>query len=526
MNTFTVVFALAAALALAMTPLIVRFAEQRGFVDRPGARKVHRHTVPRIGGIAIFAPTIIATLPVLFLANGVGDSFRQVEPQVLTFFGACLVIFAMGLLDDVRTLRARHKFLVQFAAATACFAAGIRIEELSLFELGTYDLGWMALPITLVWIVGVTNAVNLIDGLDGLAAGICAITCAVLALFAIHSGDVVMAVLTLGLLGSLVGFLFFNFNPARIFMGDSGSQFLGFAIATAGVLTYNKATTAVALSLPVLALGVPIFDTILSMLRRYLGRRSMFGPDRGHIHHRLLERGFGHRATVLTLYAITAMGAGVGVAMTLWRDAGTIILFVASLVFLLFAFRLSGVFRVRGTIEKIQANQRRARRARDEKQHFEEALLKVGEASTFDEWWSAVADGARALGFAELSLAWHDRLGNTQRRDWLNPTLRTSYERQLRVTLPLRDRRKRSQLTLEAFVDVGVTLETAGQRVTHLTRLLDESGFFPPVEELERRLAPELATPAWEAIDQEISGPVEEIVPAGSDHRALAARAR
>jgi UDP-GlcNAc:undecaprenyl-phosphate GlcNAc-1-phosphate transferase len=485
MTTYTAVFALAALVAVGLTPVLIWLAHRLGLVDAPGLRKVHKTEVPRIGGLAIVAATLAATVPVLFLNNAIGSAMRGHGWQIVMFYAAATLIFLMGFLDDLRGLRARTKLLVQLVAATGCFAAGIRIESLALFELGTIDIGWLSFPLTMLWIIGITNAINLIDGLDGLAAGVGAITCAMLAMFSVYQHDPVMAVITLGLLGSLVGFLYFNFNPARIFMGDSGSQFVGFALSTAAVMTYNKATTAVALTLPVLALGVPIFDTLLAMLRRFLGRRSLFGPDRGHIHHRLLERGLDHRKTVLLIYGVTATASGFGVIMTVHRDSRTLFLFMVALVFLLFAFRFAGVFRVRGTMRKIQENSRLARKARADRRQFEEAMLRVAEADSFEAWWAAVSNAGETLGFAQLTLRYEDRRGSMQTKEWLNLELPRTTEGLIHVSVPLKDRRARSALSLEGCVHCEDTLEGAGQRVTLLARLLDESGFFPP------RMAPE-----------------------------------
>ena len=170
MTTYVVVFLIALLGALFGTPVVAHCARRLGLVDAPGARKVHRQPIPRVGGVAIVLPILGATVPVLLLDNGVGEELRAIGPQVIAFFCAGVAIFAMGLVDDVRGLRARTKFLVQAVAATAVYAAGVRIQTLSLFELGVVDLGWMSFPLTMLWIVGVTNAVNLIDGLDGLSS--------------------------------------------------------------------------------------------------------------------------------------------------------------------------------------------------------------------------------------------------------------------------------------------------------------------------------------------------------------------
>lgn len=481
MRTFVAVFVIALLGALLATPLVIRWARRWGLVDEPGTRKVHRQPVPRVGGIAIAVPMLVAVLPALWLDNGVGTALREVLPQVVAFFAGSVAIFAMGLWDDVRGLRARTKFAVQFLAATAVFAAGVRIETLSLFELGVINLGWLAYPLTLLWIVGVTNAVNLIDGLDGLAAGLSAITCALLVFFAIFQGDAVMAVMMLGLLGALTGFLWFNFNPARVFMGDCGSQFLGFALATAGAMTANKAQTAVALSLPVLALGVPIFDTLLSMLRRFLGRRSLFAADRGHIHHRLLERGLGHRQTVLALYSLSLGAAVVGAVMVMVRDARTLWVFGGACLLLLGAFRICGVVKLRESLQKLASNRRHVIQTRLEHRAFEAALSRIQEAENFGSWWRALSLAAQELGVSWMQLTWEDRSGRPRRLGWSVAQQVPSTAVSLKATLSLKDRRQMGSMRLHVELPESENLEAQGRRMTLFARLVDEAPVFAPV---------------------------------------------
>ena len=289
MKTYAVVYLFSILLSVIITPVVIYLGRKFALVDATGIRKVHSHPIPRIGGVAIVLSALTLILAMLFLNNGVGLAFRNVRLQVIALLAASVVMFITGLFDDIIGLRARIKLLVQLLAAVVLCSCGIRICSFTLGDWHTFEFGLLSWPITIFWIVGITNAVNLIDGLDGLAAGISAIACGVIAILAIHSGQVVMGVIMLALLGSLTGFLFFNFNPAKIFMGDCGSLFLGFMLAGASVACASKSTTIVGLGLPVLALGVPIFDTLFSMLRRVLERRSLFAPDSKHIHHRLMD---------------------------------------------------------------------------------------------------------------------------------------------------------------------------------------------------------------------------------------------
>jgi UDP-GlcNAc:undecaprenyl-phosphate GlcNAc-1-phosphate transferase len=254
----------------------------------------------------------------------------------------CLI----GAVDDVRGLRASHKLLAQVVVATLAYTWGFRIDAVSLPIVGTLSMGVFALPVTIVWIVGITNAMNLIDGLDGLAAGVAFFGALTSFVIAHVTGNAFVALLSAGLMGVLAGFLFFNFNPARIFMGDSGSYFLGFVLATlslSGALQ-QKASTAVSLLVPVIALGLPIFDTFFTMLRRFLERRSIFSPDRGHIHHRLLDLGLTHRRAVIVLYGVCVVLTAAAIAVSLGRAWQTGVALLFASVVLIALVRFVGYF--------------------------------------------------------------------------------------------------------------------------------------------------------------------------------------
>ena len=248
MKTYLFVYLGSALLALAITPIVIWFARRIKAFDAPGIRKVHSNPVPRIGGIAIFISAMLLILPVLLLPNTVGKEFRDMKLQIIALLMTATFIFIIGFIDDIKGMRARIKLIAQLLAAIIICTVGIRIKSVAVADGLTINFSWFSWPLTLFWIVGVTNAVNLSDGLDGLAAGISAIACGVIAILAIAGGQVVMAVLMLALLGSLSGFLVFNFNPAKVFMGDCGSMFLGFAIASSSVLCANKSSALVGLA--------------------------------------------------------------------------------------------------------------------------------------------------------------------------------------------------------------------------------------------------------------------------------------
>jgi len=305
-------------------PWVTRFAYRFGRVDPVDARKVHTVPIPRLGGIAIFLGVVASLLLVENLVPGqhllVGGPFRGLAA------GAGLV-FLLGIVDDLHPLSARVKLAGQLAAAVLAFKLGLRIEFLSWIDGGLLTfpelagLPLISLGITAFWLVGISNTINLVDGLDGLAAGITLIGALALVTIAIQTGQILPATLALALLGGTIGFLRYNFNPAKIFMGDGGSLFLGFMLAGISVMGVFKLVTAAALALPLLIVGVPIVDTTFAILRRLWNRQPVFAPDRGHLHHRLLGAGLSHRTTVIFIYGLSLALAGI--ALGLLGNPGT-----------------------------------------------------------------------------------------------------------------------------------------------------------------------------------------------------------
>ena len=272
-------------------------------VDRPEKRKMHQVPVPLLGGLAIVGAFVATAVPALFLAAG-----RLGIEDVRPFFGlmaGSAIIVALGIYDDIKGANAPIKFTFQTAAALVVILTGARVENFTNPVGGSVALGWLGLPVAVLWIVGVTNAVNLIDGLDGLAAGIGSI--AAIGLFAVSvTNNALIAALAVILAGAATGLLRHNFYPARIFLGDSGSMFIGFCLAVLGIYGSFKASTATVLFLPIIVLGVPIFDTLFAIMRRAKQRVNPFKADREHIHHRLVRIGLHHRSVVLVMYFVCA----------------------------------------------------------------------------------------------------------------------------------------------------------------------------------------------------------------------------
>lgn len=338
MISHTTAFGLALGLSLCLTPLMGVLAVRFGAVSDVGGRNVNTREVPRLGGVAVAVATL-APLGLLFLLRG--DTARLLDDETPTVVGVGIgaaLSCVLGAIDDVRRLSAKTKLVGQLLCAILAYAAGCRIYIIQLPILGLLDVSFLSLPLTVLWIVGITNAINLIDGLDGLAAGVVFCAAATNLVVAAVGGHIMVAIVMSALMGALLGFLFFNFNPATIFMGDSGSYFAGFLLAASSLAGNQKASTAVSLLVPVLALGVPIFDTLFSIARRALQRRPVFSPDRGHLHHKLLDLGLTHRRSVLVLYLFSALLALSALMLSLGRDwtTGAAMLLASVLVFGLF----------------------------------------------------------------------------------------------------------------------------------------------------------------------------------------------
>lgn len=296
----------AVGLSAALTFVVREFARRAGLVDPCSERKVHVHPVPRIGGVAIVLAGALAMFATLAIFGT--HAIERDARGLATVIGGALAVHIVGLIDDVRPMRARWKLLAQIIIACSVFAAGLRVTTLSLPFVGTVELGLVVgMLFTVIWFVGITNAFNLIDGLDGLAAGAALFALTTMFVVASLNGLVGAATVTIILAGATVGFLCFNFHPASIFLGDSGSLFLGFMLAGIGLLGSQKSPTVIAVAIPIVSLGLPVLDTTLAIVRRFLRGQPIFTPDRAHIHHRLLSLGHSPKNVALLLYAACAV---------------------------------------------------------------------------------------------------------------------------------------------------------------------------------------------------------------------------
>lgn len=320
---------IAGLISFIMTPIVIKIAHRFGAIDVPkDERRMHKKPMPLWGGIAIFTGFFVS----MFIFSNISTV------KLVGLFIAAIVVLITGMIDDIKPLGAKSKLLMQIVAAVILVKSGYEINYFTNFfgDSEFIYLGAWALPISVIWIVGVTNTVNLIDGLDGLAAGISAIAAVTLSYIAILNHRYDAAMITLILAGSSIGFLPYNFNPAKIFMGDAGALFLGLVLSAISVDGALKGATAITVVVPILALGVPIFDTAFAILRRLINKRPIMEADKGHLHHRLMSIGFGQKKTVLSMYLISALlGAGaIALLKQNWLHAGVLLGLAAVVVFI------------------------------------------------------------------------------------------------------------------------------------------------------------------------------------------------
>ena len=351
MIKYLIFFLIAAVISFLSTPLIRLLAQKLRILDIPSERKIHKSPVPLLGGIPIFAAFNLT------MSAGILFNFEYLKTftatQWISIFLSELIILGVGIYDDVKKVKPRTKFLFQLLAGMLLVLFGFGITYITNpFSGAIINLGFLGIPLTILWVVGITNALNLVDGLDGLAAGTSLIACiAIFGISFIHQ-NIAIALTSLVLAGSILGFLRYNFHPAKIFLGDSGSLLLGFLLAVLSLKGSSKGATLISVLAPILALGLPIMDTLLAMLRRFLksvnlidyanGNRekstifikgfSMFKPDKDHIHHRILRFGFSHQGAVIFFYGICAALCGLGFLIVLWANHNTILFLVAVMI--------------------------------------------------------------------------------------------------------------------------------------------------------------------------------------------------
>jgi UDP-GlcNAc:undecaprenyl-phosphate/decaprenyl-phosphate GlcNAc-1-phosphate transferase len=321
MNSFVISCLVALIVSAATMPVLVKVSRSFGAISEIGGRHIGKQPIGRLGGVGALLGILVSLSIQNWLDPLFSTAWFQYQRQTTGLILGLILVATVGFWDDIRRLRAFPKLLAQVVAALICYFFGLRISGVDLPLLEPFQLGWLGLPITVLWIVGIVNAVNLIDGLDGLAGGVLLFASVVNFMAAIGSGSIISAALMVSMGGAVIGFLLFNWHPAKIYLGDGGAYSLGFILAVNGLLApVQKASTGIALLVPILAVGLPVFDTLLTMLRRFMSRRGIFSPDRGHLHHILLDAGISHRRVVLGLYAVCCVLCSAALMMVLNRN--------------------------------------------------------------------------------------------------------------------------------------------------------------------------------------------------------------
>ncbi|OPY56447.1 MAG: putative undecaprenyl-phosphate N-acetylglucosaminyl 1-phosphate transferase [Pelotomaculum sp. PtaU1.Bin035] len=332
---------LAFGIALLVTPLVRKWAFRCGAVDRPNKRKVHEKIMPRLGGLAIYLSFVVAVIVT-----------REVTRQVAGMMVGGSLIVLLGFIDDTRGVSPRMKLAGQIVAACAVVPFGLRVDFLTNpFSTELIALGLLSVPVTVLWLVSVTNAVNLIDGLDGLAGGTSFIALLTLAAAVWietgrtggSQGQEDAIVLALVFAGAVFGFLRYNFYPARIFLGDSGSMYLGYNVAVLAIMGLAKGATFISVIIPVVILGIPLLDTVFAVVRRYCGHRPILQPDKEHLHHKLMEMGLSHRQAVLCIYAVNVVLGLSAIILTLITQKQAVLFLAALSTIILIAANKIGV---------------------------------------------------------------------------------------------------------------------------------------------------------------------------------------
>jgi UDP-GlcNAc:undecaprenyl-phosphate GlcNAc-1-phosphate transferase len=399
-----------------------------GLVDLPDhRRKTHHLAVPRTGGVAIVAAYLLAYLLLLYTPLPGGAIVRTALPFIWRLLPATGVIFATGLLDDIFHLKPWWKLTGQIAAASLAYAGGLRLADIA----GYTHFGWFSLPLTVAWLVLCANAFNLIDGIDGLATGVGVVASLTTFVAALLQGNIPLALATAPLIGALVAFLHYNFNPASIFLGDSGSLLIGFLLGAYGIIWSQKSATMLGMAAPTLALALPLLEVCLSIFRRFLRNEPIFTADRGHIHHRLLDRGFTPRRAALLLYAVCTIAAALSIAQSILHNsltgAGVLLFAICTCA----GIQYLGYVEFSATRRFLWVGLRPMLSAHVKLEAFERTLTS---ASSLAQCWQSLESGARDLGYSRIDA----RLAG-QRFGTFAPRTSQSAFWQMRLNLPNQD---------------------------------------------------------------------------------------
>lgn len=308
-------------MSIIITPFVIKLAKKIGATDAPDERKVHDKIMPRLGGLGIYISFLIGVF--IFI-----DDYKSIAPILI----GSLIIVLTGFVDDLYTITPKVKLFGQLLAALVTVIGGVRITYVTIPIFDRVEFGLLAIPVTIIWIIAITNAINLIDGLDGLAAGISSIALITISILSIIMANPLVALLGTLLLGSTLGFLVFNFHPAKIFMGDTGSLLLGYLISIFSIMGLYKNVTILSLIVPVIILAVPIIDTLFAIIRRWVNKKPLSSPDKMHLHHRLIHLGYSHKQTVLLIYLLSTLFSIAALLFTRATMWGSILIIVILLI--------------------------------------------------------------------------------------------------------------------------------------------------------------------------------------------------
>lgn len=472
----------AALIALAVTPMSIALSHRLRLLDEPGARKVHTAATPRLGGVAIVIGSLVAGGIAFFvLLSMSGEVDRHfTTPQLAMVLGA-VCVFAVGVMDDIISVSSRFKLVTILAASALICGSGAGLADLRFHgEAFLVFPWWASWIVTAAWITGFAVAFNFIDGLDGLSGGLAVLAFWVLGVFLLGNNQPLAAVAPVALVGGTLGFLRYNWNPAKTFMGDGGSLTLGYLIGALTVINNESLGTMRSMIMPSLAMSVALVDTALTLFRRrYLQRRSMFSAERGHIHHRLLNRGFSVTQAVQLIYAISIFSVVIGMVSIRfdgWATLGGLSL-VIPLHWMFFHF--AGSMRTGEMVTAIRRKRKIDRASRGFRNSFETLQLEFDETKNFSEWWQTVCSAAERLDFSSLELPIEAPTdGRMRQLSWTNPndTFDSAEGLSAKIPIPAPSSSKASTTAEVLIPTASSTLESAGERLALFSRLMAENG--------------------------------------------------
>jgi UDP-N-acetylmuramyl pentapeptide phosphotransferase/UDP-N-acetylglucosamine-1-phosphate transferase/glycosyltransferase involved in cell wall biosynthesis len=476
---FLIPFLVALVTAAVVMPLTIWISRRAGMLDAPEARKVHLNPTPRLGGIAIFAGIVTGSIAAFLVHHFAGT---PIESELLTKLVAILTatgfVFVVGVIDDIRSVSSRFKLFTLIAAAAMVCGSGISWGVITYGGKPMVNLYWVSWLLTVGWVIAFAVAINFIDGLDGLAGGLTFFAAAILAIVLFAVDQAAAAILPLVLAGALIGFLFYNWHPAKSFMGDGGSLSIGFLLAVSIVFANQVSGTMKGAVLPTLALLIPLVDAVFTIFRRhYHQRRSIFSAERGHIHHRLLDRGFTHRTVVVILYAASLTGILIGLVTMSFTSPAKVGGLILVLPLVWGTFKLAGSMKTTEMVKAYRAKKHADRTARMYRTAFEKSQLEFHHVENFGQWWETVCEAASGLDFTRMTLLLPTEKGEDRRMIWESDVQRGDLDRNIQVAIPVKtgpDPMPVASVTVE--VSTHQTPESPFVRLGLFTRLLCEHG--------------------------------------------------